>query len=271
VTVFPRALTIAVLAGFIATGAGCQDPCADTTEPCFEVDGGRYLAFPPAGTSSTDSMPSLVFFHGWSSSAKTYANKRWLRDEASRRGYLLILPDGKNNTWAHRGSPSSARDELRFMDAVMTDADQRWHLSSDRVVSGFSQGGSMAWDLACYRGDQYAAFFPASGAFWEPLPDSCDTPVHLRHTHGTADTTIPMEGRLIGRFAQGDVHAGMARWRSVNGCTDEPDATETVGPSTCQVWRSCESGRELSLCLHSGKHRLPSGFLPDSLDWAEQR
>ena len=49
--------------------------------------------------------------------------------------------------------------------------------------------GSMAWDIACYRGEAFSAV-PASGGFWSPY-EAYASPVSLRHTHGTADTVVP--------------------------------------------------------------------------------
>ena len=126
---------------------------------------------------------------------------------------MLILPDGIDKTWAHQGSPSQARDEIAFMDAVRADMLARWPIEPNEIlVTGFSQGGSMVWDLACQRGSDYGAFVAVSGAFWEPLPERCvGGPVDLLHIHGTTDRTVPMAGRPIGdRWRQGDVMQGLA-------------------------------------------------------------
>ena len=88
----------------------------------------------------------------------------------------------------------------------------RWPIDPDRIlVTGFSQGGSMAWDLACRRGRDYRAFVAVSGAFWEPLPTALRRragrpAAHARHSR----RTVPMAGRPIGdRWRQGDVLQGL--------------------------------------------------------------
>lgn len=254
------ALLLLIGCGEDATRCGAE---AD----CYEVEGGRYYARMPDDPSG-DALPAMVYFHGYSSSGRAvFASS--LADEMRAAGLLVIAPDGVDHTWAHVGSPSHARDELSYVDAVMADAESRWPLGP-RWVSGFSQGGSMAWDVACYRPEAFDAFLPISGAFWEPLPANCDGPVHMRHTHGTADTTVPMEGRPIGVSSeQGDVMQGVAVWRTTDGCAEAPDRTVTEGATTCQVWETCDSGRVLWLCLHDGAHQRPSGWLDDALPWAE--
>jgi polyhydroxybutyrate depolymerase len=262
--VLPTAMHALLLLGCCAgVTAGCQ-PRAIT----FEVDGGRYLELVPDGADHDETLPLLVYFHSYNTSAAIYAQRKWLAEGANKRGYLLILPDGIEKSWSHGGSPRKRRDEVAFMKAVLKDVESRWSISQNRVAGGFSVGGSMAWDIACYMGDKFSAFIPASGAFWLPIPAVCEQPTHLRHTHGTADQTVPMEGRAIGNSRQGDVLEGFQTWRSTNGC-DEDGSEKIVGTSTCSVWSNCTSGKELQLCLHGGRHVVPAGYLSDSLDWAE--
>ena len=253
-------------------GSACQTgddtACGAGLSECHEVAGGRYLIREPAGWDGQGALPMLLYFHPYGSSDTATRSRQWIAEELDERGILGVFPNGIDNTWAHEGSPSKARDELAFLDAVLADVESRYTLSSV-VVSGFSQGGSMAWDAACYRGDRFEAVFPIAGAFWEPLPDTCPAgPVVLRHTHGLADGMVPMEGRPIGNSHQGDVLSGIAVWRSVNGCAEEPDRTQSVGSSTCQIWSSCSAQKELSLCLHGGGHEIPNGWFTESMDWA---
>lgn len=249
--------------------AGCGSGCRGVDGECYAVEDGRYIAEVPAGWDGSTPLDVVVFFHGYSSSAATIRDRLW-SDGAAETGLLYIFPDGVDKTWAHVGSPSSARDELAFYDQVMADVAARWPLGR-RYVSGFSQGGSMAWDIACYRGETLDAAFPASGAFWEPLPASCAEPVPLRHTHGLADETVPMDGRPIGSSSmQGDVYEGIAIWRAANGCAEEPDEEVVDGPSTCAVWSSCSSGAPVWLCLHDGGHRTQAGWLLRNTGWAAQ-
>ncbi|MCB9742529.1 MAG: hypothetical protein H6740_08020 [Alphaproteobacteria bacterium] len=254
--------------------AACQteDPTVcDTAGTCFEVEGGRYFAQAPEGWDGEAELPVVLHYHGYGGTGDG-AMRSGVLQEMRARGYLIVTPDGINGSWAHVGSPSTARDELAFFDAVWADVQARWPLHPTlRLGTGFSQGGSMAWDIACYRGDQLTAFMPTSGAFWEPLPRTCDTPMTLMHTHGTSDTTVPMAGRPIGDSMQGDVLEGVGVLRATKGCPEAPDLVEAVGVTECQAWTSCAQGGELRLCLHDGGHTRPDGWLEQAFGWAEDQ
>lgn len=270
-TIAPRFFAVLALALTVLAGARPGLACGDVDDPC-QVSDGQYYAHVPGGWDGASALPTAVYFHGYSSTGAAVMGNRGLVDAFDRLGVLLIAPDGRNRTWAHVGSPSQARDELAFMDAVMADVHARWPVDAGRLwVTGFSQGGSMAWDMACYRGEEFTAFAPISGAFWTPLPETCPSgPVNLRHVHGTTDTVVPMAGRPIRQtYRQGDVMQGMAVWRQADGCPETPDAIERDGRLTCQVWRSCTSGRELQLCLHDGGHTPLPGWVEDAYRWVE--
>jgi len=264
--------TVPLLA--LSVGVACQSDrscVGDFPLPCYTTESGRYLVQLPDDVSAP--LPVFVYFHGYGGSASGQARRRAITQPLASRGVLGVFPDGLQNTWSHVGSPSQRRDELAFIVEIMDDLERRFDLDPDRRwVSGHSQGGSMAWDAACYRGGQFSALLPTSGAFWEPLPETCPAgPIPLRHTHGLNDTTVPMEGRGIGgSWEQGDVNEGVAIWRAVNGCPVEPDRVVEQGPETCQVWdSSCASGDDIWLCLHEGGHSAPDGWAGRALDWAE--
>jgi polyhydroxybutyrate depolymerase len=255
--------------GCVLLHSGNAAACPGAT-PC-PVASGNYLALPPPGWDGKRPLTATIFFHGWQSSAAAFAGDAAFTASFAAEGVMLVLPNGRNKTWAHVGSPSRARDELAFMDQVRADLLARWPIDPDRIlVTGFSQGGSMVWDLACYRGRDYRAFVAVSGAFWEPLPQRCASgPIDLLHLHGTNDDMVPMAGQAIGEsWRQGDVLQGLAVLRAADGCPAAPAREETVMGLRCKIWDDCASGRELRLCLHAGGHLMPEGWVHLAHGWA---
>jgi polyhydroxybutyrate depolymerase len=236
-----------------------------------QTPSGEYHAVPPPGWDGSSPLPMVIFFHGYGQSGAVVANNPRLTGPFGANGVLLIAPTGLKKSWGHVGSPRRLRDENAFIDEILADVKTRFPIDKSRIwASGFSQGGSMAWDAACYRGDRFTAIFPVAGAFWRPHPDTCMSgPVNLFHTHGTGDTVVPMTGRAIREtYRQGDVLEGMALWRTVNGCAAGPNHVETVNDLRCETWSTCSAGKDLKLCLHPGGHTVPKGLIDMAVAWA---
>ncbi|MEQ9334936.1 PHB depolymerase family esterase [Thalassobaculum sp.] len=270
----PRPTVSALLLTLAVAGPTAVAPAsARAVEPAsYTLDDGSYMARPPAGWDGRRPLPLLVFFHGYRQQGSAVMTIAQLTAAADRHGVLLVAPDGLGGSWAHQGSPSSRRDESAFIDALLADIERRWPVDrSRRWAAGFSQGGSMAWHAACFRGRSFTAFMPVAGAFWRPHPDQCPGgPVNLLHTHGTADTVVPMAGRPIGAtFHQGDVREGMALWRDQDACGGKPVRATSASDVDCEAWTGCGSGRELGLCLHPGGHQIPQGWAAMAFAWAE--
>jgi polyhydroxybutyrate depolymerase len=86
--------------------------------------------------------------------------------------------------------------------------------------------------------------------------------------HGLNDRTMPMQGRAIGGWHQGDTMKGFEILRALDRCRAEPDIVQREGDLECRRWTSCGSGRELQLCLHQGDHDLSGQWLRDGVVWA---
>jgi polyhydroxybutyrate depolymerase len=222
---------------------------------------GTYRVSLPQGWDGKSLVPVALFFHGWQQTANHVMRDEELVRIFSDIGVLLVAIDGLGKTWTFPGSPSQARDDVATALATLDDVERRFPIDRSLVwATGFSQGGSMVWWLACAAGQRFTAFAPFAGAFWEPMRTDCPGgPANILHIHGLSDGTVPMTGRMVGgRFRQGDVEKGIDVWRHVNGCASAaPDTQAKDGEFQCRGWRaSCTSDRALRLCLHEGGHEL---------------
>jgi len=255
------------LAGFIiATSVVAQEPGlskpgdACPAGPGCGVASGRYRIVLPQQAAKGRPVGAILYFHGYQGSAEETVADPGLVAVAQRLGVALIAPDGIGRSWSFPGSPSHYRDEFAFVGQVLDDAVPRFGLDPARILaSGFSQGGSMVWYLACRMPTRFAAFAPIAGAFWEPLPASCEgPPPPLIHIHGTSDATVPLAGRALRSGArQGDLFKSLAIL-APGGCTAAwAEAARTApGPErlSCRVASGCSGPARLELCLHGGGH-----------------
>ena len=263
-----------VLAGLITVAsAGAQesglpqpgDACPK--EICCTVSSGSYRIVLPPQAAKERPVGAIRYFHGYQGSAEEVIADPGLLAVALRLGVALIAPDGAGHTWSYPGSPARHRDEFAFVGQVLDDVAARFPVDLRRILaSGFSQGGSMVWYLACRMPARFAAFAPIAGAFWEPLPERCDAPrPPLVHVHGTSDTTVPLAGRALRSGArQGDVFRSFAIL-APGGCTAGWTETVRAAPGSeglaCHVASGCGGEARLELCLHAGGHRADPAWV----------
>ena len=256
---FPAALLAALscLAGPALRAEDCQP------DGLCRVASGQYRLYrPPA--ASPGALPALMHFHGYQESAADMMAREDLRAFADRHGVLLVMPDGIGGAWSHPGSPAQDRDEFRFVDEVVADLVARAAIDRGRfLVSGFSIGAAMVWNLACERGETFTAFLAIAGTFWLPQPEACPSGAqNLIHIHGVADDVVPLEGRtILRRFRQGDVIRAVGMMARANRCAPEAARAHRAGALACQTHAHCASGKWLELCLHPGGHDFDARWL----------
>ncbi|WP_293854870.1 PHB depolymerase family esterase [uncultured Alsobacter sp.] len=275
-----RRLSFASLGAVLAAGVSSAALACPGAEPCH-VEQGTYRLRLPQGWDGKTALPVLVFMHGYRGSADEIAGDVMLAEELDRRGMALVAPQGaaadrRGASWSFPGKAETGRDDVAFIESVVGDVAKRIPVDRKRLIaSGFSVGGSMTWYLACQGHGLFAAYVPVAGAFWVPEPTDCTAgPQVLRHVHGLNDPMVPMMGRALGgptsSVRQGEVRKGMATWRRVNGCPNEPTRHETVEGLDCDVWdgSACRSGKALMLCLHAGEHEIEARWVAAGIDWA---
>lgn len=250
--------------------------CGQAETPCTLSLGTYHVLVP----TNAEYKGAVVLLHGGGGTGKGLLKTNMAR-QAVKRGFVFVAPNGfhptarfKNN-WAVRAKNFGHElDDIKFLNAVMDDVAKKFVVDRKKfLLSGFSRGGSMVWDVACHAPHSALAYAPSAGAFWDDLPQKCVGPVDLFHTHGWNDRTVPLEGRPIfkGNVIQGDVWQSLKILRASNGCTNRQPASSSVKNNQWwRHWDDCRSGR-IDLMLHDGGHGAPKSWAETTLDWFEER
>lgn len=273
-TIIQKILLVAACAAHFCSPASAA--CGESgVEPCHVASGDYRVAKPERAAGP---IPAIMFLHGYGGQARVTLNNPRLVAPFLARGYAVIAPQGLRRggdgppSWNFRQGLGQ-RDELLFFQEVIADAADRHGVDPDRVIlSGFSAGGFMVNYLACRSPKAFPAYAPVSGGFWRPHPQDCAGPVRLFHTHGWNDSTVPLEGRILGggAFVQGDIFAGLEIWRRANQCVDpKPSGFSQTGPFLRRFWRDCAPDASLEFALFPGGHTLPDGWADMIIDWYE--
>ena len=177
---FTLGLTALVVNNAHACGRGSDCAIGDRT---------YRIALPP---SPSGKVGAVIFIHGYQGKPERVMRNRSLVKAVTDLGLAFVSPKSAYGDWDIPNSPSQkdGTSEYPFFEKLKADLVDKHGIDPDRImVTGFSAGGMMTWELACRRGDLFAAYAPIAGTFWNPVPQSCETlPQRIIHAHGTSDS-----------------------------------------------------------------------------------
>ncbi|WP_298844087.1 PHB depolymerase family esterase [uncultured Roseobacter sp.] len=252
----------AAVAGLCLVSAGAH-ACGQETD-CM-VGERSYRLVMPETQAGDEPVPVVVFAHGYRGSAAGVMRNGSLRRMASDLGAALIALNADGGSWMLPNHPrdmdNDGASEFAYVDAVLDDAAQRFEIDDTRImVTGFSAGGMLVWNLACSRSDRFAGFAPISGTFWLEPPDACSGPVaSIIHIHGDSDRTVPLEGRAIGPTKQGEVDEALAMYQGYGEYGDFSGPTQ-YGDLMCDEADN-SAGDMMKFCLFEGGHSFRTEFV----------
>jgi polyhydroxybutyrate depolymerase len=196
-----------------------------------EVGGRQVTVHVPKSYDPARPAPLVVGLHGYTSHATELESYLRLTPESERRGFVYAYPDGSvddrgerfwNATDACCAFTSPAPDDSGYLSDLITTLQGSYRIDPARVyLIGHSNGGFMAFRMACDHADQVAAIVSLNGATWNDAA-RCrpSAPVSVLAVHSSTDETVAFAGGVIGRAAYPSAATTVARWRGYNGCTD---------------------------------------------------
>lgn len=272
-----RTLLAAVFFAVLAYPAAASCGKADARAPCRIPEGEYRIVLPDRDPP----YPTVLYLYGSLGNSGRLVNARFFVESFTRRGYALIIPialnlryrSGPGSGWFLRNSKARKdRDDIAFVRAVLEDA--RIHHGIDRnrvLIAGMSNGGFLAWEIACHAPDTAAAYAPVAAGYLGDMPRKCVKPVRLLHTHGRKDKVVTLD-------ESGDRISGGARIMALDDSLDalahsnrcvKPGEARKVLDYTRTRWEGCPSGASLELLLHEGGHTIPRSWFGYVLDWFE--
>jgi polyhydroxybutyrate depolymerase len=238
--------------------------------------GRSYQLYVPAGYDDTP-RPLVVNMHGFLNDGAQQSSISGMNALADEEGFVVAYPDGLGSLRAFNGGDCCAwnnpeQDDVAFVDQVIERVSQQVCIDRSRIyATGFSNGGFMAYRLACERSETFAAVASVAGVLGI-TPEDCEParPVPLLHIHGTADLIVPYGGGSptgIGLIYQGAeppvfraVEESFDAYREIASCDLTPAPGEQNGAASCRIHRGCDAEIEVELCtIDGGGHTWPGG------------
>ena len=270
-----RRITILACAALGASNASAQSALVRDTITV----GGRvreYFVAAP-GANAQRPAPLVLFLHGRGYTAPGASAHQMFDAVAVPAGAIVVYPQGIDSHWNDGRDYFRDGDDVAFVRALLARIKQRERIDTARVfVVGWSNGGIMAYTLACRLPGTFAAVGTVGGAL--PVNDiprcANATPVSVIAIHGTEDPLVYYDGGGL-RGAMLGAEKNAAYFARLSGCdstparTDLPPRTPASATHATRVeFANCRRGRAVVLYeLVGAGHGWPgeNGPMPDSI------
>lgn len=188
----------------ITLTTGCRTDLSPSGRQIFLHEGKEreYLFYRP--DSLPAGAPLLMVLHGFTSSAEIIRDYSGFNQLADEHHFAVVYPQGlkdnQGNTFWKVGyefHDSLAIDDLGFLSRLLEYLQQEFTLSkSNAFALGMSNGGEMAYLLACYRPTIFRAIATVAATMMNVHFEQCQPgkQVPLLSIFGTADQTTNYYG-----------------------------------------------------------------------------
>jgi polyhydroxybutyrate depolymerase len=251
-----------VLAGLVA-GCGSDDDRGPSIPTVFGGDRPVALQFPVLLEGRT--YPLVLILHGYGASGFVQQAYFGMRDLAARHDVFVLAPDGlvdsSGRQFWHADDAccdfdGRRPDDVAYLGGLIDEVSAVWPVDPARVrVIGHSNGGFMAYRLACDRADVVTSIVGLAGLAVQP-PCAPAQPVHVLHLHGTDDAVVPFAG----------AGPSVDQWATRNGCTGSRGVARTLdldfavagSETSVEVTDGCPTGGEVELWTMEASSHVPN-------------
>jgi polyhydroxybutyrate depolymerase len=248
------------------------------------------VVVPPPDHDPDVPTPLLVVLHGYRSSAERVERLFPLGSGAAVADVIVVRPEGTKDSAGQRFWNAAEAccdlldrgvDDEAYLLAIIEEIRETVAVS-EVALFGHSNGGFMAYTLACRHPESFAAVVTVAGALDDPPPDcGAEGPARVLHIHGTEDSIIRYEGGALfqqppytGAAATIGVFADGAGCETFVAGAPFALAADIEGAETVPLAAGCPEDRRVVLWRVEGaghEPRMLAGFAKRVLDFAFAR
>jgi polyhydroxybutyrate depolymerase len=172
--------------------------------------------------------PLLMVLHGYRASSFLQLSYTRTRDLPDQVGTLMLAPEGTIGGDGYTAWNASEIccgdvadiDDVGYLTGLVDEVSAVWNVDPDRIyIFGHSNGGFMAYRLACERSDLFAGIASLAGMGWT----GCDPSqkVSVLQIHGTEDESVAIDGGVFDGGAYLSAQGSLDAWSDYNSCGDD--------------------------------------------------
>ena len=243
----------------------------------LEIDGFErsYLVNVPKQYQANSPIPLVVVLHGTGGQASQSERDYGWTEKSNSEKFIVVYPEGvrkegklKLRSWnagrcCHHAMEQDI-DDSQFIRKLIETLAAKYLIDENRVfVTGMSNGGMLAYRLACEMPDKIAAIASVSGNLITSEPCEPAQPIPLLHIHSSLDTKVPYAGgQGLGGYYFPPADSGFQIFIARNGCNGVP-IVQDHGDYRFTQWQGCaENSAVETYLLSDGGHSWPGGLKP---------
>jgi polyhydroxybutyrate depolymerase len=234
------------------------------------------LNLPPNYYEAAD-FSLVIAMHGGGGSAQQFESTNKLTEKANASKFIVVYPEGVQSTgilkarsWNAGGCCDYAVaqniNDVKFISLLIDKLVTTYKINAKKVyATGHSNGGMLAYKLACELSEKVAAIAPNGCTMVAP---TCNPkrPVPVLHMHSILDKNVPYQGGLVnGTGTQGvympPLDSVMNVWSLKNTCTNIAQVIVNDSKYKLTKWTNCNGNVTVQYYLtKDGGHGWPGGL-----------
>lgn len=236
----------------------------------IEVPGSSRKAaqvYVPKGHPERHPWPLVMLLHGKGATGKQENLYFSLSSRVTPKGFLLVIPEGTKNkkgqqfwnaTEACCDDDHSNVDDEGYLLELIREVKKTYPVDQKRVyILGHSNGGSMAYRMACRASSTFSAVVSLAGAtFNDPTQCQPEDAVSVLEIHAQDDSDVLYDGGLKNGIQYPGAIQTVGNWLRNEGC--EESSYQDAGPfdliwsipgqdTTTRTWTKCRDDSEVGL------------------------
>jgi polyhydroxybutyrate depolymerase len=205
----------------------------------------------PAAYQPGQSVPLLLAFHSRSTDGREILRTSQFVAWAAEKNFIVVAVNGAvyngASSWNAGNCCTNAttfqENDLLLASTIIDFIESTYAVDQTRVwAAGHSNGGMMAYRLACDLSDKITAIAVVAGVQMDPTCNPTK-PVSVIHLHGNLDPTVPFYGG--GKFETPSIYSSIGEFAKVNACNVSPN--EYLNPIKEKYQWICKNGFEALL------------------------
>ncbi len=243
----------------------------------FEGISRTYLFHLPPDYNGESPVPLVFVLHGAGGNAEIIAGTSGMNDIADKNGFITVYPNGTGLfsdfflSWNAGeccnfiGTPGV--NDTDYINFLIDKFEKEYNIDKKKIyIAGMSNGGMMAYKMACESADKIAAIAPVSAVMY--VNEKCEPsePVSVVAINDANDDVIPYSGGESSDFIVKYFHLqykpvleSIYFWSDNNNCKNQ---SEMVTGSVVyrDLFSDCDNNTEVLFYLSSeGGHSWPGG------------